>query len=95
MGGVRRINKRLNKGESIQSARHNEAVKKQKFQAAKPVIAKGTSLGVGAGVGAAATVFLNKKMNVPLNQALVGGVTAGTISSSIANRSIRVALAGK
>lgn len=60
-GAEKRINKRMLSGESIQSARHNEVVRKQRIDNGKAIaknVAKGALVVGGA---AAVTAYLQKK----------------------------------
>lgn len=62
-GAERRINKRMNNGESVQSARHNEVVKKNRKRKAKNVVAVVGSAAVATG-GAIAVHSVLKKHGV-------------------------------
>lgn len=78
-GAERRINKRMLEGESIQSARHNEVVRKERIDSAKAVgrtVAKG-ALVVGGTIGI--TMYLSKKGW--LNSPVAGVATETTINA--------------
>ena len=60
-GGVKRINKRMNAGEGIQSARHNEVVRQERILGAKRIgktVAKGAIVIAGS---TALVYYLHKK----------------------------------
>lgn len=60
-GAEKRINKRMLKGESIQSARHNEVVRKRRIESGKTVVASvATSALVLGGAAAVATIMQRK-----------------------------------
>ena len=60
---VKRINNRMLKGESVQSARHNEVVRKSRINRGKRVTATVATSAVVLG-GAAVTAALMKKSNI-------------------------------
>lgn len=60
---VKRINNRMLKGESVQSARHNEVVRKNRINKGKRLTATVATSAVVLG-GAAATAALMKKSNI-------------------------------
>lgn len=59
-GAEKRINKRMNNGESIQSARHNEVVRKDRKKKAKRVTANVAAAAVVTGGSAAVYALLKK-----------------------------------
>lgn len=60
-GAVKRINKRMLAGESIQSARHNEVVRKSRIAKAKNVAATAATSALVLGGAAAVTAVLQKR----------------------------------
>lgn len=81
-GSERRINKRMLKGESIQSARHSEVVRKDRIKAAKK-IGKTIAIGAVAGVGAFAVNELLKSKGlsgVVLSEASKAAVDLGKVT---------------
>lgn len=87
-GAERRINKRMNKGESVQSARHNEVVKKNRKRKAKNVAAVVGSAAVATG-GAIAIHSVLKKHGA--NPAIASNLTehAVAIGKSLINALLR------
>lgn len=87
-GAERRINRRMNKGESVQSARHNEVVKKNRKRKAKNVAAVVGSAAVATG-GAAVLYSVLKKHGV--NPAAADNLTghAVTIGKSVIDALLR------
>lgn len=60
-GAERRINKRMLKGEGIQSARHNEVVRKKRIQSGKTIAASIATSALVLGGAAAVTSILQRK----------------------------------
>lgn len=87
-GAERRINRRMNNGESVQSARHNEVVKKNRKRKAKKVAAAVGSAAVATG-GAMAIHSILKKYGV--NPGMVSNLTehAVKIGNSIISALLR------